>query len=407
MKNNSVLVVSCDPSLALHSLVFESNCSPMVRHQFERGVDCLEALAHYDRLNGTVIVVDSRVQDMPSLNVVDAIRTCFPHIGIVVVLEDSSQDSIQRAMLAGAKGAVLRSCTTDELILALDRVSNSLSSDGSPRFDSRSGTQATEAGQGAVVGVFGAHGGSGKTATSLSVSSAFALKGIRTLFLDLDIGFGDSVNVLPNILSISLREMESYGKATFEHQEGLCLAPHLDAVRLSREFSEPAVSSNALTRIFDNAKHQYEVIVFNTGAYAHLLHSDLMRNTHQSLCLFDHTIPSIRAAQQLVEALSSAEVSTSKYRLVVNRFSRDGLTLADLETALGGAAISSIPLLSQRQILQLDTQKREDFLQRKTSYSLAINELCEYVALAAGIQVRSSEEIRITRRMFGKDRVVS
>jgi PAS domain S-box-containing protein len=94
-------------------------------------VDGSDAVKQCRELRPEIVLMDI---NMPRLNGLDAIREmrqAVPQVNIVVVTQHDTSEMMRQALIAGAKGYVLKSSISESLIAAIDTVSR-----GQPFFDS-------------------------------------------------------------------------------------------------------------------------------------------------------------------------------------------------------------------------------------------------------------------------------
>jgi PAS domain S-box-containing protein len=91
-------------------------------------VDGRDAVTKAKELKPDVIVMDISMPNLNGLQATREIRMAFPQIEVLIVTQHENREMVRQAMLAGAKGYVVKSSLSRDLLQALAKVSQHQSS---------------------------------------------------------------------------------------------------------------------------------------------------------------------------------------------------------------------------------------------------------------------------------------
>lgn len=381
-----LVVVSSRPFDALAKLSIDTNLSKSVM-RCETGEQCLRLVQSTSANQSVLVVVDSNINDIASINLVDAVRLIRPQAGIVLVLETVDEGVVNRTMLAGARSAVLRSCTYEELVTAIRRVEQSISVPHNS-FHKISELAEGNAKTGAIISVISARGGVGKSTVSALIAHGLATRGSRVALLDADIQFGDLGNAYKDIPALDLEEIERGGNYLKMHYQNAQITDKLRIIRINALPEHSERLATYIPSILRELRRENDVVVVNTGAFWTLVHANILDLSTVAICLLDNTVPGIRSAQKLQDALEKLAVPESKCIFVSNKFNREGLTVADIQSSLGMSSVVTIPFLEHKVRLYLDAGNIQDALYASRILNESTSLLIERIALVGGVSIR-------------------
>jgi pilus assembly protein CpaE len=193
--------------------------------------------------------------------------------------------------------------------------------------------------------------------TTLAIQSAFTLLGAKirpnasTCLIDLNFNRGGCADYLDIEPRLNLKEIELNPERLdqqllegmlSQHKSGLAViaAPGLP--------TEPtSVTPNIVMGLLNLVCQCFEQIVIDMPNAWHSWTDNIVLGSNRLFLVSEATVPGVRKAQQLVQALSAKLGPRPQPNVVINRFQHrlfsPGLRRADLERALGGAFACTIP----------------------------------------------------------------
>ena len=294
--------------------------------------------ASLDQHKPAVAVIDaSAVQGEELVELCRA--TARRGVAPVVIGGGSDASLLSRAVMAGARGFLIRPYEPEELLDAIREVSATIAPESAP---------GRAVGNGGVIAVYGPKGGSGATTIATAVAVALAGRAdTRVGLLDLDLRFGDVGIALdlrsPNSITDLLAQPGSVDQALVDdlfvkHPSGLraLLAPETLALA---DTIEPA----SVARAIEGLRAHFDLLVCDLPSSFDDVTGAVLQIADVVLLV---TTPELAALKDLQRAIVAAPAlrSEARTKLVVNRFpSRAAVDVAEIERALGRKVMVTIP----------------------------------------------------------------
>lgn len=256
---------------------------------------------------------------------------------VLAVLAGNDPDSILKCLRAGATDFLIRPVTADQVEAALSKVS---------RLQPLS-EASTDLQQAKIIVVMPAKGACG--ATTLACNLAFQWKRMgakRILLADLDPLAGTMSFLLKLKSSFSFMDVLQRGheldpdlwKTTITTSGGIdvLLAPDLAVTGIPQSVDA--------SPILNYARHEYDVVVVDTGSVYGEWNLSQARAATELLLVTTNELPALQSAQRALTYLDANKIGKWKTRLVVNRYQRDvGLNRDVIGTALHTEVFETIP----------------------------------------------------------------
>ncbi|MCL2379237.1 MAG: AAA family ATPase [Coriobacteriia bacterium] len=417
-------VVSSDKHFPLEVAGLMTNGAVRLVHTFRSGAECFRALALDDPTTQRIVIIDKLISDISPLNLCDAIRLSHPNLGIIVVTEVNDVDYVQRAMLAGARATISRQASVTELELLLERLTESASAvsagNGAVQISPSSDKDVHRA---VVVPLIGARGGAGRSTISCALAYLAAQMNINTAVLDLDLQFGDLGFLFGSTgkqrihetfadESCDLSELfealtVSNGAEQNAHRRfGRQLASNL-SLYAPRAIPEKAEAlAQVLPAALERLRHDYELIVVNTGAYWTLFHGELLEHSDIAICVFDQSVVGVRATAKLKDLCRRLGIPVSRLLFVMNRMQQSGLRAQEVAEVLLVDKVMCIHDSGRELAVSLDSGQIDKAFQNST-LTAEIMGILDELAVRSDLVLHDTAAVRHAMRREGGTRLLS
>ncbi len=335
--SNPIRIVICDPKetsrevlkkylLGIDEVWLEADCS-----RYDSFQDVVEQTSP----DVAVIDLDSNVDK--AIGVVQAVKTAQPNCGIIVISNSTDGQIILRMIRAGAREFLNGPVRIEELVSALERVSESDSS----RRRSKSGS---------IIAVAGASGGVGTTSFAVNFSVALANKPGRTVALvDLDLSLGDAdvlMDTIPEYTlidvahNISRLDLSLLRKSLTKHESGVYLLPR--PVQLQ---DIDSISTTDFGRVLSLLKASFSHLVIDLSKSYNALDLQSIKAADHVLLLTQLDLPCLRNIVRLLMSIDALEGISEKVKIIVNRSGLDKtqISIKKAEETIGREIFWQIP----------------------------------------------------------------
>ncbi|MBI2914856.1 MAG: response regulator [Firmicutes bacterium] len=310
-----------------------------------------EALRLVRELSPDCILIDGDMPELEGLTAAETINLEAPHVGIIIVSAHGGQEQLRRAMAAGAREYLTRPIAPPELIDAVMRVA-ALGRKRRELYEARLGGQIRRK-PGAVVSVFSAKGGVGKTtiATNLAVSLVRDF-GKQVVLADLDLQFGDVTVMLDLVPQRSFADIgvDRGGPAAASDPADLesCLSIHSTGLKVLAAPPRPEeaelVTASCVGSALDTLRTMFEFVVVDTPPFFQDTVLAALDRSDQILLVASLDLPTAKNVKLSMDVMARLKYPKEKVRLVLNRSSKEiGMQPELLERHLGLPISNHIP----------------------------------------------------------------
>jgi pilus assembly protein CpaE len=349
-----------------------------------------EGVRRVDELQPDVILIDIHLPDIDGLQATWLIAAKHPDSSIIMVTSEQRIDYVQRAMVAGAQGYLVKPVRDPEELAATIRIVRQRA------LERRS--LLTHPGSGASAGlaapprlgrriaVYSTKGGQGKTTVAVNLAVTLrALTNKQVLLVDADLAFGD-LNIfldLPFGRSISdlLPRIEELDSDLLDQ----VLVPHASGIQVlvrpeQSEMAETVMGIDVekimrvVPRVFDYVVVDCEVS-YSEKMLAVLDHADVI------LVVLTPDMGAVRNTKYFLRMCDVLGYPRSKITFVLNRANTDvGFSVADVQRALDAERIFRLGSYGRLLTTSMNVGKPTVIAQPRSSFARAIREIAEYVA---------------------------
>jgi pilus assembly protein CpaE len=208
-----------------------------------------------------------------------------------------------------------------------------------------------EGSEGAIITVFSAKGGCGKTTLATNLAVALAAAGTaRVCLVDLDLDFGDvaiSLQLTPTRTLVDAAELcvgDQLGELRVD-ELATPFAPDMDCVLAPAEPGDgDRIPTALVTRLLAELRAHYDYVVVDTPSHfsEHVLAA--LDSTDHYVLVTTPEIPSLKNLRLTLDMFDLLSYAREKRLIVFNRSDdRTGLTAADIESTVRAPISAHIP----------------------------------------------------------------
>ncbi len=290
----------------------------------------------------TVVVADIDAGDDAELEALDRLVT---HIGnwppVVVITQNFAESVARRLMQIRVADFMVKPVSPVELVQTCARVAKK--------------PAAAEAAEAQILTFLPAVGGAG--VTTLAVQSAMLLlnSGARgktaTCLVDLDFQHGACADYLDIEPRLNLGEIEPRPERLDRQLLEVMISQHPSGLAVVAAPNRPAemrsFDPDVVTRLLDLVSSHFDYVVFDMPRTWFSWTDSVLLGSNKLFIVSETTVPGLRHAKQLVEAIRERLGEGPRPQVIINRFEQklfsSSLRRADIEQALGEAFAATIP----------------------------------------------------------------
>jgi pilus assembly protein CpaE len=291
------------------------------------GIDQSQALL--EETSPDFLIVATAGESERALTLIETAVRQRPERPIVVLYHGGLNGYLDRAFEAGADDLVLLPESPERIAFMLEKT-----------LARRRGLT-TAAVQGPMVAVLGPKGGTGKTLTSCNLAAALALRGHRTVLVDLDLQFGDVGVALGLKPDHTIYDLARVGGSMDEEKVDAFLTTHAESglrvlLAPTRPDQAGLIEVSFLRELYKLLRRSNDVVVVDTPpAFTPEVISTVDTATH--LCMVGMLdASSLKDSKLGLETLELMGHDPLKALVVLNRSTtKSGISRADAEAILG------------------------------------------------------------------------
>ncbi len=283
----------------------------------------------------------------------------FPDIAIIMIENELKEDTMYKAIFAGAKDVIISPFTSSKLVDSIYRAAQ-LVKEKAPIHRDTQVKQRRRSGRGHVITVFSTKGGVGKTFVSTNLAISLAKDtDKRVCLVDLDLDFGNTVlalNMVPkftildivdDIRNIDQDIIESY---LIPHESGIKVLP-ANARPQINEF----INSDHIEVILRALQGAFDYIVVDMPARFYEPVNPAFQAADILLMITTPEISAVRNIKASIQTLHELNFPKSKIKVVLNKADSSGqIKSKDVESTLNQSLYSVIDADYKQAMLSLN-----------------------------------------------------
>jgi pilus assembly protein CpaE len=198
-------------------------------------------------------------------------------------------------------------------------------------------------------------GGAGVTTLAVQTAMLLLNSGAQgktsTCLVDLDFQHGACADYLDIEPRLNISEIEPRPERLDRQLLEVMIAQHASGLAVVAAPNQPAemrsFDPDVVTRILDLVSSHFDFVVFDMPRTWFSWTDSVLLGSNKLFIVSETTVPSLRHAKQLVEAIRERLGDGPKPQVIINRFEQKmfstGLRRGDIEQALGEAFVATIP----------------------------------------------------------------
>jgi pilus assembly protein CpaE len=260
----------------------------------------------------------------------------------VIVVTNVFNEVVGRQLLASRiADFLIKPVTPDDLVRACARASQ--------------GTMAAKPAEAQICTFFPAAGGVGVTTLSIQAALLLMRAGSRnvssTCLVDLDFQHGACADYLDLEPRLDLGEIEPRPERLDHQLLEVMLSHHASGLAVVAAPHRPAemrtFDADIVTRLLDLVAAKFDHVVIDMPRTWFSWTDNVLLGSNKLFVVTETTVPGLRHARHLVDAITERLTDAVQPRVIVNRFDQgwfaSGLRRADIKQALGEAFAGTIP----------------------------------------------------------------
>ena len=306
-----------------------------------------EALEILDETHTDVLLVGAEV-DGDGYALAEKVSRTFPDKSVIMMERQLQEETMRKAIFAGAKDVLIYPFTPAKLI---DAVYRSFQSEQKKQTIERNRAPRGRRKQynGQILTVFSTKGGVGKTfvAANLAVALAQQSKG-KVVLLDLDLDFGNAalaLNIVPRYtISDVINEIRSLDQDLLESY----LVPHRSGIKILPANAQPQIaefiSAEHVEIILKVLQQAYDYVVVDMPARFYDPVNPAFQHANTLFLVTTPEVSTIRNVKAALVALNDLNYPKAKIKLILNKAdSRGEIKPKDVETTMNHELFSVLP----------------------------------------------------------------
>ncbi len=312
-----------------------------------RLADCAEVLS----LDGVAVVIaDVEAAEAADLEALDMLVARANHGPPIIAITESFDANVaRRLMQMRVADFLVKPVPPIELVRTCARVAKSANE------RNRNGAAAAETTEAQIFTFLPAVGGAGVTTLAVQTAMLLLNSGARgktaTCLVDLDFQHGACADYLDIEPRLNLNEIEPRPERLDRQLLEVMISQHASGLAVVAAPNRPAemrsFDPDVVTRLLDLVSSHFDYVVFDMPRTWFSWTDSVLLGSNKVFIVSEATVPGLRQAKQLVDAIGERLGGDARPRVIINRFVQKmlsaGLRKSDVEAAIGDAFLACLP----------------------------------------------------------------
>jgi len=348
------------------------------------------------KLQPDIILVDYDLPGQGGIETTEAVMGILPSSGVILLSADMSADLFRRAMVAGAREFVQMPPNAEELLRAIYQVNDLTAGRRNSGATPAEGQAPQGRRDGQTIAVFSPKGGVG--CTTLATSLAVAIRqeaGLRVALVDGSLPFGDIGVFLDLPPSRSIMDLQvPSDQLDADFVDGALLTHERSGVKVLLAPQRPEmadmVTGELLRRTLLLLRERNEYVIVDTWSALDERVLTIMEEADKILLVLSLELAAIKSAKIFLEVADLLKFPFEKVVPVVTRSTAPvGITVADIESALGRPVTTRIPSDDRTVVKAINEGDPVVMASRSTPVAQAITDLARRIVAENYPEVRA------------------
>jgi pilus assembly protein CpaE len=297
----------------------------------------------FDAADATVVVIDLDAADPMEMQALERLMGRIGAWPPVVVVTQAFDEMVARTLIQmRVADFLVKPVSPIELVRTCARVA-------------KGPTLPAEAADAQIYTFLPAVGGAGVTTLAIQTAMLLLNSGqrgkTRTCLVDLDFQHGACADYLDIEPRLNLSEIEPRPERLDRQLLEIMLSQHPSGLAVVAAPNRPAemrsFDPDVVTRLLDLVSSNFDFVVFDMPRTWFSWTDSVLLGSNKLFVISEMTVPGLRHAKQLVEAISERMGDGPKPEVIINRFEQrmfsSGLRRTDAEQVLGASFAACIP----------------------------------------------------------------
>lgn len=353
-----------------------------------------ELIAALELVDCDAIVVHADLRPLPVVDLAREIMARRPDVGLVLLTEQVDAEVLAAALRAGFRGVARLPLALEDLGAAVEAAGSWSQAVRSRLTESEHGAKAAR-----MLAVAGAKGGVGTTtvAVHLALQAARRTPERSVCLVDFDLQAGDVRSYLDLTHRRSVADLVDVASDLTSRQLDESLSAHPSGLRVllpppEGERAED-ISGEVARRILGALRTRFDVVIVDVGSVVTEGGAVATELADETVIVTTPDVPSMRAANRLLELWERLRIRKDHVRVLVNRFSRDSEVQPELVARVVSAPVLKSTLPSDFRALEAAANTGDATRLEDGPVARGLDKLVEEVRVAprrqAGRRLRS------------------